>query len=277
MLPPAKHDLEDCLDRIDRLGVFPEVAQRILDVSQRPDSTFDELEKVVASDPVLSVRVLQIANSPLYGLQSRVGTLRRAVLMIGLEGTRALAFALAVSALGARTGPTGRDIYDHALVTAAIVRLLAPHVPGVHGGLLYSAALVHDLGLQLLLMLEPKATEEMLQKLGHNAKLASAERLHFGFDHAALGAAGLRRWGLPEPAAELVERHHEAPGGKPHRSVALLQIADHVAEGLMEEDVQPEDLANRGRWHPMAGVLNLDDEVWNKVAFGLPDVLLTLA
>jgi HD-like signal output (HDOD) protein len=229
----------------------------------------------VACDPVLSARVLQVANSALYGLQSRVGTLRRAVQMLGLEGTRGVAFALAVSALGREGGPEARDLYDHAVATGAVVKLLAPHVPGVHAGLMYATALVHDLGLQLLLILEPGSTAEMLRKLGHNKNLVHAERLHFGFDHAQLGAAGLLRWGLPEPAAELVQLHHQPLAGK-HRARALIQVADHVAEGLLDEGLEPEDLADRGQWHPVAPLLCVPPRVWTTLATELPSLMLEM-
>lgn len=271
MLPTATHDLQSCLDRVDNLGVFPEAAQQILSVTQHPDSTLADLEEAVACDPVLSARVLQVANSPLYGLQSRVGTLRRAVQMLGLDGTRGVAFALAVSALGREGSDVARDLYDHSLATGAVVKLLASHVPAVHAGLMYATALVHDLGLQLLLLLEPESTQTMLIKLGHNKKLVHAERLHFGFDHAQLGAAGLLRWGLPEPAAELVQLHHQPLAGK-HRARALIQVADHIAEGLME-DLEADDLADRGRWHPAAPLLCVPPTVWDNMGTQLPDLI----
>ena len=276
MLQSANHDLQACLDRLDRLGVFPDAAARILRVTQNPDATLADLEHAVGSDPVLSARVLQVANSALYGLQHKVGTLRRAVQMLGLEGTRGIAFAFAASALGAEGGPLARDLYDHALATAAVVKMVAPNVPGVHAGMLYATALVHDLGLQLLLILEHDASSEMQAKLGHGKKLIVAERLHFGFDHAQLGAAGLERWGLPGPAAELVRSHHDALSNR-HPARALLQVADDVAQCLMEEDAEPETLAERGEWHPAAPILNVHPRVWAEVAMELPTLVMEMS
>ncbi len=276
VLPPAHHTLEACLDRIDRLGVFPEAAQRILQVTQDPNADLGHLEVAVASDPVLSARVLQVANSALYGQHHQVGSVRRAVQLLGLDATRAMAFALAVSALGRDGDQVAHDLYDHALVTAGLMQLLAPAVPGVHGGLMYVAALTHDIGLQLLLIVEPDATRELLHKLGHDRSLVHAERVHFGFDHAQLGGAGLRRWGLPAPAAELVEHHHQLVASQ-NRPRALLAVADFVAEGLMVDGLEPTDLADRGRWHPLAPVLGIPDEHWDVVADSLPGVFADVA
>lgn len=275
MLPARNHDLHSCLDRIDRLGVFPEVAHRILRVTQSVDATMADLESAVSIDPVLTARVLQVANSPLYGLSQKIGTLRRAVQMLGMEGTRGVAFALAVSAMGSQGGQQARALYDRAIATAATTRLLAPHVAGIHAGMMFAAALVHDLGLQLLLIVEGDATRELLSKLGHNRTLVRAERFHFGFDHAQLGGEGLRRWGLPEPAAMLVASHHDPI--RPHqRSRALLQIADHVGEGVIHGDL-PWQIADRGRDHALAPLLSVPGELWDELAEQLPGVMRSIS
>lgn len=275
MLPAKNHDLQSCLDRIDQLGVFPEVAHRILQVTQSADATMADLESAVEIDPVLTARVLQVANSPLYGLSQRIGTLRRAVQMLGMEGTRGVAFALAVSAMGSQGGREARALYDRAIATAAATRLLAMHVPGVHAGMMFAAALVHDLGLQLLLIVEGEATRELLAKLGHNRTLVRAERFHFGFDHAQLGGEGLRRWGLPEPAAELVSSHHDPI--RPHqRSRALLQVSDCIGEGVLHGE-QPWQLSDRGRNHALAPILGLRDDLWDELAERIPDTMESIS
>ncbi|MBX2800480.1 MAG: HDOD domain-containing protein [Myxococcales bacterium] len=264
MLSTPSHDLVSCLDRIDRLGVFPDAAQRVLQVAQRPDADLTDLEEAVCADPVLSARVLQVANSALYAPKSTVGTVRRAVQLLGLDATRAMAFALAVSALGSDGGPLARSLHEHALLTSEVVVRLSPHVASVHSGLLFLTALVHDLGLQLLLLLEPDATTQLVDKLGHGTTLVRAERLHFGFDHAQLGAEGLLRWGLPEPAAELVRTHHDPVMDRKQRARALLQVADHMAEGAQAGEM-PWQVAERGRWHPLSELLHIDDGVWEKL------------
>ena len=274
MLSPAQRDLTDAISRINQLGVFPDAATRILEVTQDPSARLHDLERVVASDPVLSARILQVANSPLYGLSTRIGTLGRAVQMLGMDGTRGIAFALAVSTVGAQGGPLSHGLYLHAIAAASVVHVAAPMIHGVHGGLLFVTALVHDIGLQLLLVVEPESEEALLDKFGHNAMLTKAEHVHFGFDHAQLGAAGLREWGLPEPVAELVQHHHD-PVAQRQRSRALLRIADDLAEAIvMGETVDA--IGHLAHEHALSQPLAISQPQWMEVVERVPDVMSEL-
>ncbi len=274
MLSPRHHSLSDALEEINQLGVFPEAAGRILEVTQDPTARIQDLERVVASDPVLSARILQVANSPLYGLSTKIGTLGRAVQMLGMDGTRGIAFALAVSTVGAKGGPLARSLYLHAIASASIVHVAAPVAYGVHGGLLFVTALVHDLGLQLLLILEPDAEQMLLENFGHNSMLVKAERVHFGFDHAQLGAEGLRQWGLPDPAAELVGHHHD-PVAKKMRSRALLRVADELAEAILQGETS-DGIAELAHRHPLSPPLGIPREKWLEVIERVPEVMSEL-
>ncbi len=230
----ATHGLEDCLDRIEQLAPFPSAAHRILEVTRTVDASLDELEEAVALDPVLAGRILAVANSPLYGVQAPVSTLRRAILMLGFLGTRNIAVSLAVASVGRERDEWGRASWRHAMATGWACRALASYARGIDSDALFVAGLLHDLGHQLLLLIERQAMEFLHEQFGGKPSFqVRAERAKFGFDHAQLGAACLRRWALPEAAAELVEHHHEAVTPETPRALALLKVADVVAEGLV--------------------------------------------
>lgn len=272
-LAQVRHDLRSALDRINQLGLFPEAAMRILQVTQDSDATLEDLERAVASDPVLTARVLQVANSPLYGFSKKIGTLRRAVQMLGMEGTRGVSFALAVSSIGTE-GPLAHGIYLHAIAASAFVCLVAPLVAGVHGSMLFATTLVHNLGLQLLLVLEPESSEALLDKFGHGPLLIKAERVHFGFDHAQLGAAGLREWGLPDPAVAIVEQHHD-PVPKTHRSRAIVRVADECADLLLAGETSAE-IAKFVTRHPLTEPFQISEFQWMQIVDALPDAMAEL-
>ncbi len=236
----ANHELNDCLDRVDRLGVFPAAATRILELSRSPDATLDDLEKAVEYDTVLAGRILKVANSPLYARQIRIGTLRRALQMLGFTGTRDISIALAIASVSRGSHPEGEVLWQHGLVTGWTCRVFARYARGIAGDAMFVAGLLHDLGLQIMLSLEPDTMRELIQKYGtESPSFLDAEQDVFGFDHAMLGGECLRRWKLPLDAVELVERHHvvsregeELLYAAP-RSRALLAVADHVSGPLL--------------------------------------------
>ena len=114
----------------------------------------------------------------------------------------------------------------------------------------------------LLLNLEKEKYERILLRFDpNNPALLQAERLLFGFDHAALGAQCLRRWGLPEYTCDLVQVHHhlQRPGDKGH---ALLKLA----EFLEEEALHEQEAAVRNAFtHPANQVLRLPESILSRV------------
>ncbi|MEO0605746.1 MAG: HDOD domain-containing protein [Myxococcota bacterium] len=264
----ANHELNDCLDRVDRLGVFPAAATEILELSRKPDATLDQLETAVELDPVLAGRILKVANSPLYARQIRIGELRRALQMLGFTGTRDIAIALAIGSVGRDNGPEGEMLWRHGLATGWACRVFARNARGVSGDAMFVAGLLHDLGLQLMLTLEPEGTVELMRTYGIDSMpFVDAERHHFGFDHAELAGECLRRWKLPLDAVELVERHHDpvqTPGpdsrGKllyaTPRSCAILSVADHVSDALLN-GVEASDLFDLAMSQPAAEVMRI--------------------
>ena len=230
--------IEQVIQHIDNVGLFPTAAQRILELTKSPSATVTDLESAVSTDSVLAGRVLKVANSPLLGRRVKVGSLRRAVQMLGFDGTRDLALALAVSGLSQPDTDLGRYLWLHSEATAWCCRVLAQNTRRVGSEELFVTGLLHDLGIQLLLAIERDKTEDLLRQFhAHESLFLRAERVHYGFDHAELGGACLRRWGLPPMVIELVETHHR-PIERPcrfadKRSRALLQLADIIADKLI--------------------------------------------
>ena len=62
------HDLDQ---RLERLPPFPEAATRALEELGRDNVDFTRLEQVIGRDPVLTARILRIANSPLLRLAAQ--------------------------------------------------------------------------------------------------------------------------------------------------------------------------------------------------------------
>ncbi len=84
-----------------KLGMpaLPESALRVRKAINNPDVGSTEIIQIVQSDPVLSARLVRVANSPLYGTWREIKTVRDAVRRLGLETTKNLSFSLSVKQL----------------------------------------------------------------------------------------------------------------------------------------------------------------------------------
>jgi len=86
------------LENINSIPPLPESVQEVEKVYQNPDSTFEDMEKVIKKDPLLTASILRIANSPMYGVKSTIGDVKRAISLLGKDSVRTFVLQSAVDA-----------------------------------------------------------------------------------------------------------------------------------------------------------------------------------
>jgi len=244
-LAAPRYDLHEVLDRLEALQVFPDVAVRIHEVVKDSQSTLEDMEKAMSMDPALAARLLKVANSSFYGLNRSVPTVRRAVQLLGFFATRDLAMALAVGSMGRRSTLTGRAVWEHSVIAGIAARRVVDFRTRLDASQAFIGGLLHDIGVIMMLTLVGEPYEVLVKSTRLDGdRLTRAERSRFGFDHAALGGACLRRWELPEPICDGVEHHHveQQPGPRllGNQLRPLLRMAAHIAHAMNRVRSAPE-------------------------------------
>ncbi len=85
-LQPVAHGLGGSVDRLAAMQLLAEL--------ERPNSSFEDVERVITRDPSLVLRMLSLVNSGLFSLPKRIDTTRSALVMLGLRNVRQLALAV---------------------------------------------------------------------------------------------------------------------------------------------------------------------------------------
>lgn len=174
------------------------VVMQLLAKVNDPAITLAELASIVQTDVALSLGVLRWANSPLSGLRSRVDSIERAVIVLGLETVRNLVSLLAL----ARLGKTPTELLTLILVRARLCELLARAAhdpnPATHFmvGLLSGLDAVMNRPMEAVLRelpIEAPVAQALLLREGTLGRtLAAVERLEAGaFDAYSLPQVGI--------------------------------------------------------------------------------------
>lgn len=133
-----------------QLPTLPEVALEIRDAVESESADANTIATMVAKDPALSARLLQVANSPLYGGRSEIDSIQQAITRLGLKMVRSLVVSLAMKQIFQATSDTldrqFRKIWDDSLQVAAISRVLARGVPELENEQAMLGGLVHNIG-----------------------------------------------------------------------------------------------------------------------------------
>ncbi|MBL0213815.1 MAG: HDOD domain-containing protein [Myxococcales bacterium] len=231
------------IGKIDKLPSPPQVFERLSAVMSSTDSTIEEIAAVVANDPSLSAKVLQLVNSAYFGSGQRTSSIADAVTLLGTEQLRYIGVTASVfSSLTEDPFPELplHELQKHAVCTGTLARRL------MAGGLAqeaFAGGLLHDVGRVVLAVGFPAEYREIIRSMTTTeADLGALELAAFGATHAEVGACLLGLWGLPAAILDVV-RYHDRPGDAPEASWALAS-AVHVAEALSEGSCGLIDLAS---------------------------------
>lgn len=224
------------VDTTKDLVTLPEVALRIAQVIQDPKSSSNDISREIALDAALTARLLRVANSPACGHPGKIGTLSRAITVLGMQQVHDLAIGL--TAIRAFDGignelVTMQSFWRHSVLCAVASGKIAAWNGGRRSaGSPFIAGLLHDIGQLVLLGQVPDlARRALLMSVdsSEDRDYFLCEREVIGFDHAAVGGALARTWGLPRALQECIEFHHE-PARAPEFLVEVATV--HIANSL---------------------------------------------
>src|SRR3954463_5251773 len=104
--------VELILERVETLPTLSPVAARLLSIGTVDEVLITDIVKIIESDPALSTRILGICRKADRGLGDRITTVKRAVLMLGIESVRAAALSVSVYDLMSKDDETARKELD---------------------------------------------------------------------------------------------------------------------------------------------------------------------
>ena len=216
--------------------MLPEVALRISGMADDPSSSAADIGREISKDAALTARVLRVANSPAFGQHGKIGTISRAITVLGVRQVRDLTVGL--TAIRTFDGianelVTMEAFWRHSVLCALAAGHIAARRRVGRNDALFVAGLLHDVGQLVLFNRVPELARQALRM---SADAIGGEDLHLcerrlmGFDHAAVGVALARNWGLPRSLQECIEFHHEPDRAQEYPlEVAIVHIADSVA------------------------------------------------
>lgn len=212
---------------------FPAIASRVLALVENEAVAAKQIGEIIKLDPSFTAQILQVANSPLFGVVREIATVRHAVSLLGLNRVKGMATMIALHSMVKPTMRVEvlRRLWVHSLVTAILTdqcaRAAAAKVDGA-----YTAGLLHNLGTLGLMSAYPEEYARMLAVAGEGGyDLLRTERDLFEIDHCAAGALLAEEWNFPDAIIEAIAVHHHAPQRSASLS-GLVQVSWRLADAL---------------------------------------------
>lgn len=204
-------DIKSLLDQPSKLPTIPKVMQELTRTFSDESASFTDITHQISADPVLTAKLLRLANSAYFHVSRTIGTVDDALRMLGFVMVRNLVIGNGVAVAFRHTkGIDLPQFWRYNLYTACASRWLANQVE-LNADLVFTVGLMHGIGQ---LHLHAAALEAMvsLDKATHvlASNRAAAEQTALGFHNATLAAELAQLWHFPAPISDAL-RHVVAP------------------------------------------------------------------
>jgi HD-like signal output (HDOD) protein len=220
------------LDQVREVAALPEITVRIIQIVEDPDSTARDLHEVVCNDPSLSSRLLRVVNSAFFGLPGQIGSIERAIVLLGLNAVKNIAIAASLGQLFRRGKLTEKhavkELWTHSVGVAALSRVLTGKLALALTEEAFLAGLIHDLGLVIAAQAFHEQLAEVIRRGEAGEDFEQLELELIGCTHGQIGQAITAKWKFPRPLQYATGFHHHPE--QLARENRLLTNIVHVAD-----------------------------------------------
>lgn len=237
--------IEKVLSELGELPAMPEVVADALHLLEDPTVDTTEISAVIERDPALAARVLRMSNSPYYGMKRQVGSIKLAIVVLGMREVKNILMGMAaletVRGDGALS-PLGYSIWQHSLIVAGLCKKLGTELRLGLQGEDFVAGLLHDIGKLMLLNRMGKGYRGLYMKAqSEQCPLFELEQESYGFTHADVAGSLVLRWQLPQTIADALWYHHATPVMDLHSAqdpslAALVRVSNLAAHDDFSDD-----------------------------------------
>lgn len=250
--------LDELLDNPKALPTAPKVLADLIHSFEDPDVSVAHITRTVSADPVLSAKLLRLANSAYYNVSRTVATVEDAVRMLGFVTVRTLVISSGlVNGFKSAPGLDLQRFWRYSLNTAVAARWIA-NKTGDDADMAFTIGLMHAIGLVIMHAGVPVEARKLDEAIGpYDPRRIQHEMETLGFSFYDVGAGLAQRWKFPPVFTQTI-REVASPlrGTPPDRLAALIHLAAWRAQ-LSEAREAPDDVSGEVP-SAVAAILGLD-------------------
>ncbi|MGE4518478.1 MAG: HDOD domain-containing protein [Desulfobacteraceae bacterium] len=205
--------IELLLSQIDELEPFPEIAHRVLELSQKTESKMSEIANVIQYDPMITADIIKMSNSAYFGLSRKVGSLKDAIGILGLDRIINLVL-MKCSSKNYKGFQPGYELEEGSLwkksASAAMIagKIAREKIPESKARV-FTAALLRDIGKVVLGQYVANKKDKIKALVEENSlSFDEAEKKVLGIDQGEMSALILKKWGFPDDMTVVVKNSY---------------------------------------------------------------------
>lgn len=197
--------LDQIFSSATQLPTVPKIVQELIASFNDANVKIDDIAKKIAMGPVLTAKLLRIANSAHYGGGRKIGSVNDAVVLLGINSLRTLVLASGIT--GAFSYPASFDknlFWKNSFARATICKWLAKYT-SLDRETAFTCGMLGDIGTIMMVTTYPEQMGDILKAAANGADRPALEAASLGITAQEVSAELANRWHFP---SEIVDALH---------------------------------------------------------------------
>lgn len=219
------------LRQVKNLPTLPGIVIKLTKMASDPDTTSEQMGKVIGRDHILAAKLLRLVNSAFYGFPQKISSISSAIILLGFNVIKSLIISASIFEL---MESNDLELWEHSMGCALACNVIAKRLGIQDPEEISTAGLIHDIGKVAIKIELPDQHHEILTLIAEKQiPMREAEREVLGLDHAEAGGWLAKNWNLPEKLIEPISCHHDPRNAKKEQvASSIIHFGDILIRSL---------------------------------------------
>jgi len=219
------------LREIKNLPTLPGIVTKLTKMAEDPDTTTEQMGKVISRDHILSAKLLKLVNSAFYGFPQQVSSISSAIILLGFNVIKGLIISASIFEV---MEDQDVELWEHSLGCAVACSVLAKRLGVNDPEEVSTAGLIHDIG-KVAIKMELGEEYDLVKQVSSTRGVSryGVENELLGLNHAEVGGWLAKRWNLPKKLVEPIACHHDPRLANDEQlASAIVHFGDILIRGM---------------------------------------------
>lgn len=205
--------IESILKSVEKIPAFPATIQKVVGLLHDDDYAVADVVNVIKYDQAVAANILKISNSAYFGARQKIKTIHDAVVYLGQQQLIRAVQTAGISKFYKKGGvgyvSHSRELWEHSVAVALMSQILSMEIQKREDPLLYTAALLHDIGKIIMGEYVHESFEKIINRVkNEKCSFLEVEEEIIGINHADLGGRIAAHWNFPSEIRDAIAWHH---------------------------------------------------------------------
>ncbi len=237
----------DAIKKNQDLASLPHIAGKVLKLIQNKNAELSEIARLIEADPILTMKLLRVANSPIFATRNEIRSIQHALMLLGMKRISNIVLSVSIYSKFFISAHKNAAIlmerfFQHSYLTGMTAKTLTQILRKDFEDNEFVGGLLHDIGKMAMLQVHPKEYSLVRQLIiQENLNELAAEKEVFNENHIEVGLQIAHLWKLPEEIHRIIA-FYKFPSQNDNLIdlVAIVSFADAFAK-IRSNMIKPEE------------------------------------